>query len=105
MAEEFEGFVSGHNACAGCGAAIAMRHIAKAVGKNVIISLATGCMEVTSTVYPLTAWNLPVIHSAFENAAATASGIEAALKHQGRKEKVIAIAGDGGTLDIGIQAL
>ena len=104
-AEEFEGFLSGHNACAGCGAAIAMRHIAKAVGKSVIISLATGCMEVTSTVYPLTAWNLPVIHSAFENAAATASGIEAALRHQGRKEKVIAIAGDGGTFDIGIQAL
>lgn len=103
--EEFEGFVSGHNACAGCGAAIAMRHITKAVGPNAIISLATGCMEVVSTAYPSTAWNLPVIHSAFENTAATASGIEAALKYQGREEKVIAIAGDGGTFDIGLQAL
>jgi pyruvate ferredoxin oxidoreductase beta subunit len=103
--EEFEGFLSGHNACAGCGAAIAMRHITKAAGKNAIVSLATGCMEVVSTVYPLTSWNVPVIHSAFENAAATASGVEAALKHLGRKERVIAIAGDGGTFDIGLQAL
>lgn len=103
--EEFEGFLPGHNACAGCGAAIAMRHVTKALGRNVIISLATGCMEVVSTAYPLTAWNIPLIHSAFENAAATASGIEAALKHQGRKERVVAIAGDGGTFDIGLQAL
>lgn len=101
--EEF--FVSGHNACAGCGAAIVMRHITKAAGKNSIISLATGCMEVVSTPYPLTSWRLPVIHSAFENTAATASGIEAALKFQNKKANVIAIAGDGGTFDIGFQAL
>lgn len=103
--KEFEGFVSGHNACAGCGAAIAMRHIAKAAGRDTIISIATGCMEVVSTPYPLTSWKLPIIHSAFENAAATASGIEAALKFQGKKANVIAIAGDGGTFDIGLQAL
>ncbi|MBS3090415.1 pyruvate synthase subunit beta [Candidatus Pacearchaeota archaeon] len=103
--EEFEGFVSGHNACAGCGAAIAMRHIARVAGRNSIISIATGCMEVVSTSYPLTAWKLPLIHSAFENAAATASGIDAALRHLNKKTNVIAIAGDGGTFDIGFQAL
>jgi pyruvate ferredoxin oxidoreductase beta subunit len=102
----FEGFTSGHNACAGCGAAIAMRHIAETVGKNSIITIATGCMEVISTAYPLTSWNLPCIHSAFENTAATASGIEASLKVHGKKNiNVVAISGDGGTFDIGLQAL
>jgi pyruvate ferredoxin oxidoreductase beta subunit len=101
--EEF--FSAGHNACSGCGAAIAMRHIANIAGKNSIISIATGCMEVVSTPYPNSSWKISCIHSAFENAAATAAGIEAALKQQGRKENVIAIAGDGGTFDIGIQAL
>lgn len=100
-----EFFVSGHNACAGCGAAIAMRHITKAAGGNTIISIATGCMEVVSTPYPLTSWRLPLIHSAFENAAATASGIDAALKFRGKRANIIAIAGDGGTFDIGLQAL
>lgn len=103
--EEFEGFVSGHNACAGCGAAIAMRHIAKASGEKSIVSIATGCMEVVSTAYPLTSWKLPLIHSAFENVAATASGVDAALKHLNKKANIIAIAGDGGTFDIGFQAL
>ncbi len=103
--EEFEGFLPGHNACAGCGASMAMRHITKAVGRNAIYTIATGCMEVVSTSYPLTSWDIPIIHSAFENAGATASGIEAALKHLGRNERVIAIAGDGGTYDIGLQAL
>lgn len=98
-------FEKGHNACAGCGSAIAMRQIMKAAGKNTIVSLATGCMEVVSTPYPLTAWRVPIIHSAFENAAATASGIDAALKQLGKKSNVIAIAGDGGTFDIGLQAL
>jgi pyruvate ferredoxin oxidoreductase beta subunit len=82
-----------------------MRHITHAAGKNTIISIATGCMEVVSTPYPLTSWKLPIIHSAFENAAATASGIDAALKIIGKKANVIAIAGDGGTYDIGLQAL
>jgi pyruvate ferredoxin oxidoreductase beta subunit len=107
----FEGFQSGHNACAGCGAAIAMRHITKVVdecvGKNAVYTIATGCMEVVSTAYPLTAWNVPMIHSAFENAAATASGISASLKMQGKGNEsiVVAIAGDGGCFDIGLQAL
>ena len=102
--EEF--FSAGHNACSGCGAAIAMRHIANIAGKNSIVSIATGCMEVISTPYPNSAWKIPCIHSAFGNAAATASGIEAALKHQNKKDThIIAIAGDGGTFDIGLQAL
>ncbi len=100
-------FEKGHNACAGCGPAIAMREIMEASGKNTIVSIATGCMEVVSTPYPLTSWNVPVIHSAFENAAATASGIDAALKNLGKRENtnLIVIAGDGGTFDIGLQAL
>ncbi|MBI5148812.1 pyruvate synthase subunit beta [Candidatus Pacearchaeota archaeon] len=102
---EKERFMPGHGACAGCGAAIAMRAIGRAAGKNSILTIATGCMEVVSTAYPLTAWKLPIIHSAFENAAATASGIAAALKHQKKKTNVIAIAGDGGVFDIGLQAL
>ncbi len=108
-----EYWAPGHRACAGCAAATIMRLVAKAAGKDVIIAHATGCMEVVSTIYPYTAWRVPWIHIAFENAAAVASGIEAAikaLKRKGfipkdRKIKVIAIGGDGGTFDIGLQAL
>ncbi|RLF55386.1 MAG: pyruvate synthase subunit beta [Thermoplasmata archaeon] len=103
----------GHRACAGCGPAIAIRQLLEAAGKNTIIVQATGCMEVTTTPYPQTAWKVPWIHVAFENAAAVASGIEAAYKAMISKgvipkEKmpnIIALAGDGGTFDIGIQAL
>jgi pyruvate ferredoxin oxidoreductase beta subunit len=103
---EVELFASGHRACAGCGCVLAMRHILKALGKDVIISQATGCMEVVSTLYPETSWRVPWIHVAFENAAAVASGVEAALKKLGKKWiKSVAIAGDGGTADIGLQAL
>jgi len=102
---EEELFVSGHRACAGCGASIAMRIIAKAAGNNSIIVHATGCMEVVSTPYPQTAWKIPWIHVAFENAAAVASGVESALKMQKKDTKVIAIGGDGATFDIGLQAL
>ncbi len=103
----------GHRMCQGCGAAIVMRHLLKALGKDVIIAHATGCVEVTTTLYPETAWRVPWIHVAFENAAAVASGIEAAIKvlkrkgaiDSSRKIKVVAIGGDGGTVDIGLQAL
>jgi len=96
----------GHGACAGCGCILAMRHVLEALGKNVIISMATGCMEVVTTPYPETSWRVPWIHVAFENAAAVASGVSAALKSLGRKGvKSVAIAGDGGTADIGLQAL
>lgn len=100
-------FTSGHSACAGCGQAIAARLVVEATGKNTIIANNTGCLEVFSTAYPLSCWNVPWIHSLFENAAAVASGIEAALIYQGKKEgtTVICQAGDGGTADIGLQAL
>ena len=102
---EEEYWTKGHRACAGCGASIAMRHMMKAAGKNTIVVNATGCIEVVSTPYPETAWKVPYIHGAFENAAAIASGICEALKKQGRKANVLALAGDGGTFDIGLQAL
>ena len=102
---EEELFVQGHRACAGCGCSIAMRHIVKATGKDVIITQATGCMEVVSTPYPQTSWKVPWIHAAFENASAVASGVVAALKKQNSKTKVLTIGGDGGTFDIGFQAL
>jgi pyruvate ferredoxin oxidoreductase beta subunit len=102
---EEEYWASGHRACAGCGASIAMRHATKAAGKNTIVVNATGCMEVVSTPYPQTAWKLPYIHGAFENAAAIASGVCEALKKQKKDSKVLVIAGDGGTFDIGLQAL
>ena len=98
-------FDCGHRACGGCGAALASRLILKATGKDTIICAATGCMEVFSTPYPETAWKVPWIHSLFENNSAVASGIEAALKKQGRKENVVAIGGDGATFDIGMLCL
>jgi pyruvate ferredoxin oxidoreductase beta subunit len=104
---EEELFAPGHKACAGCGAALAMRYALKAAGRNTIVAQATGCMEVVSTPYPATAWRVPYIHVAFENAAAVASGIARALKKVGRDRgvNVLAIGGDGGTFDIGLQAL
>jgi pyruvate ferredoxin oxidoreductase beta subunit len=105
-------FAPGHRMCAGCGAAIAMRWVTKIVGPNAVIVNATGCVEVTTTPYPETAWMHPYIHVAFENSAAVASGVEAAIKALKRKglwdagdTKVVVIAGDGGTYDIGLQAL
>jgi pyruvate ferredoxin oxidoreductase beta subunit len=100
-------FASGHTACAGCGQSLAARLVADAAGPSTIIANNTGCLEVFSTKYPESAWCVPWIHSLFENAAAVASGIEAALKFQGKKDRVsvIAQAGDGGTADIGMQAL
>jgi pyruvate ferredoxin oxidoreductase beta subunit len=100
----------GHRACAGCGQLIAARVVAEALGSNVIIANATGCLEVTTTPYPESSWGMPWIHSLFENASAVASGISAALKYkefnskiENRKSKihVVAQGGDGGTFDIG----
>ncbi|RLF38212.1 MAG: pyruvate synthase subunit beta [Thermoplasmata archaeon] len=113
MSETTSLLASGHRACAGCGAAIAVRQVLEAAGPNTICVNATGCLEVTTTPYPQTAWRVPWIHVAFENAAAVASGIEAAYKAlrakgaipKDKKPNVIAFAGDGGTFDIGLQAL
>ncbi|NLB76762.1 MAG: pyruvate ferredoxin oxidoreductase [Crenarchaeota archaeon] len=105
-------FMSGHRACAGCGPATVLRLITKATRGPTIITQATGCMEIVGSIYPYTSWKIPWLHTAFENAAANAAGIESALKAMRRKGKVkdehidiIAIAGDGGTYDIGLQAL
>ena len=95
----------GHRACGGCGPAFAARMILKGSGPNSIVCASTGCMEVFSTPYPQTAWKVPWIHSLFENAAAVASGVESALRKQGRDEHVLCICGDGATFDIGIQCI
>ena len=108
-------FSEGHRMCAGCGAPPVARMILRAVKPedHVVVSNATGCMEVSTCIYPYTSWTDSYIHTAFECAAATASGAEAAyksLKKQGKipedeNTKFICFGGDGGTYDIGIQAL
>ena len=107
-----EYFTPGHRACTGCGEAMAVRLACKSIGPNAVIVNATGCMEVVSSQLPYTAWRLPWIHTLFENTAAVASGIESGLKILMEKghipesdTHVVAIAGDGGTSDIGLQAL
>ena len=103
-------FAPGHRLCAGCGIPILVRMVLKAVPGPKVVVTATGCLEVATTIFPYTSWKVPWVHSAFENAAATASGIEAAMKvierkRGGKKAKIIAFGGDGGTFDIGLQAL
>ena len=107
-----ENFTSGHRACTGCGEALAVRLATKAIGDDVIVVMATGCMEVVSSQFPHTAWAVPWIHTLFENASAVASGVESALKVMFRKgkrtdynTKVVAMGGDGATYDIGLQSL
>ncbi|HHI96756.1 MAG TPA: pyruvate synthase subunit beta [Thermodesulfatator atlanticus] len=108
-----EPLAPGHRACQGCGEILALRMAMKALGTDVIVCNATGCMEIVTSPFPHTSWRVPWIHIAFENAAAVASGVEAALKvlkRHGRFPKnrhvdVVAVAGDGGTADIGLQAL
>jgi pyruvate ferredoxin oxidoreductase beta subunit len=101
---------SGHRACRGCGEALAARVVLDAAmrasdGRMVTVN-ATGCLEVFSTPYPESAWRVPWLHSLFGNAAAVASGVAASLRAQGRGDvRVVAQAGDGGTVDIGIGCL
>lgn len=104
----------GHRLCAGCGASIAVRQVLLAAGENpVVAGCATGCLEVSTTIYPYSSWRTPFIHNAFENSAATVSGVEAAFKGLQRagkipadkKVKFVAFGGDGGTYDIGLQSL
>ncbi len=101
----------GHRMCPGCGAPTAIRQALMAVQDNVIIVGATGCMEVSTTVYPYSSWQVPFMHVAFENAGAGISGVEAAYKalsrkgHVSEKIKFVAFGGDGGTYDIGLQSL
>ncbi|RLF05431.1 MAG: pyruvate ferredoxin oxidoreductase [Thermoprotei archaeon] len=103
-------FAPGHRLCAGCGIPPLVRIVLKAVPGPKVVVTATGCLEVATTIFPYTSWRVPWVHNAFENAAATASGIEAAFrileKKRGvKRPKVIVFGGDGGTFDIGLQAL
>jgi pyruvate ferredoxin oxidoreductase beta subunit len=112
LARQKERFTSGHRLCAGCGAGVVVHQTMLACeDENVVVINATGCVEVTTTIYPTTAWNVPWIHGALENAGAVASGVDMAyksLKKQGRINddiKFVVLAGDGGTYDIGLQSL
>jgi len=101
---------SGHRACQGCGEALGARYAIdaamEATGNRLIAANATGCLEVFSTPYPETSWQVPWIHSLFGNAPAVATGIAAALKAKGRADvRVVAQGGDGGTTDIGFGCL
>lgn len=108
-------FTAGHRMCAGCGAPPVARMVLRALKEedHAVIANATGCMEVSTFIYPYTAWTDSFIHTAFECTAATLSGAEAAyqsMKKQGKlpenvETKFIAFGGDGGTYDIGIQSL
>jgi len=99
-------FTSGHRACGGCGQALAARLVADASGENTIACVATGCLEVFSSPYPDPSWRIPFLHSLFENAAAVASGVEAAYKALNKGPvNIIAQGGDGSTADIGFQCI
>ena len=108
-----ERLTGGHRMCAGCGAPVVVRQILRAmkVEDHAVVGAATGCLEVCTFLYPYTAWEDSFIHNAFENSAATISGAEAAYKAFKRKGKAkkdtkfIALGGDGGTYDIGLQSL
>lgn len=110
-----ERLAPGHRMCAGCGATIAVRAVLRALHEDdhAVIGNATGCLEVSSFMYPYTAWEDSYIHNAFENAGATLSGVETAynaLKKRGKLPedatfKFITFGGDGGTYDIGFQSL
>lgn len=103
----------GHALCQGCGIPVVVRTILNTIETPVVVVNATGCLEVATTRYPTTAWNVPWLHVAFENAAAVASGVESAYRALDRRRALpqdgpvtfVALAGDGGTYDIGLQAL
>ena len=112
-AKKPERLTGGHRLCAGCGAPVVVRQILRALKPedHAVIGSATGCLEVSTFIYPYTAWKDSFIHNAFENSAASVSGAEAAyvaMKKRGKlkgETKFIAFGGDGGTYDIGLQSL
>jgi len=96
----------GHTACSGCGVATAIRNMMKVLGKNTVVYNPACCLMIFTAMYPNFAWKIPYHHVAFENSASCACGIKRAYKKLGKDDvQVVAIAGDGGTADIGIQAL
>ncbi len=100
----------GHRLCPGCGASVVVRQVLLAAPKDTVVANATGCLEVSTALYPYSAWNRPWIHSAFENAAAVASGVGSGFRAlsrrgEGREHPIIVFGGDGGTYDIGFQSL
>lgn len=111
LAKKEDRLAPGHRMCAGCTAPIVTRMVLNAIDEPVVAANATGCLEVSTALFPYTSWRIPWIHSAFENAAATLSGVEAmyqSLKRQGKIDKdikFVAFGGDGGTYDIGLQSL
>ncbi|QTA37723.1 pyruvate ferredoxin oxidoreductase [Thermosipho ferrireducens] len=117
FADKNPGITQGHRLCPGCAAPNVVKFalmIAKAKGFEPVVGLATGCLEVSTTIYPYSAWNVPYIHNAFENVAATISGVETAYRALARRGRLVdpdkkyaffAFGGDGGTYDIGLQSL
>ncbi len=113
LAKMEDKLVAGHGMCLGCGIPLILKIVLRATEDPLIIANATGCCEVCTTIFPRTSWNVTWIHSAFENAASTIAGVEAmykSLKNKGKidkekKIKFLGIGGDGGTYDIGLQAL
>ena len=101
-----ERMYSGHLACPGCGAAIAMRFVLKGLGEKAVLAIPASCWSIIAGPFPYTALKVPLMHTAFETGGAVASGIRAALDARGDTEtQVVTWAGDGGTFDIGLQAL
>jgi len=105
-----EPLAPGHRLCPGCGASVVVRQVLLAAPKDTIVANATGCLEVSTALYPYSAWNRPWIHSAFENAAAVASGVASGFKAMAKRGEaeehpIVVFGGDGGTYDIGLQAL
>ena len=102
---------SGHRLCAGCAESIIARQVLMATDKPIVAANATGCFEVSTTIFPYSAWNIPWVHTAFANGAATGAGVEAAYQALRRRGKIneemrfVTFGGDGGTYDIGFQAL
>jgi len=111
MAKKEGAFSGGHRMCAGCPVPIFTKMLTRVTDYEIIAGSATGCLEVASSIYPYSAWKIPWIHTAFENVAATMSGVEAMYRvHKKRnktdkKIKFVAMGGDGGTYDIGLQSL
>jgi pyruvate ferredoxin oxidoreductase beta subunit len=113
LSQKKESLIGGHRLCPGCGASVTVRQVLLASEKPVVVVCATGCLEVGTTIFPYTAWQVPFVHIAFENASSVISGIETAYRILKKKGVIknstdinfIAFGGDGGTYDIGLQAL